>query len=1274
MALRKYNPSPTRRTAEAVGTADERAAAAAVALERLRNGEIVSKHTGESITKYTTSTGNILTTVSDVGEDGLDPAQDNSAYLDDDSQTIFGTNSRFIDVTVDVPAPAAGTYVIINKIIRYAADAKFRVPGSSGIHVYFFNCVEIFEQVSTSSGTTGDGMFAVTGEVNTAGGGADQGPTAPMATSSSLNKYGTETIVICNGTTGNAFNTTVIASELFDSTLEVIGHPRSVILALSNGARIKDFTWGVPQAADGFGGNIALYGAPGLIENLSTLEGTLLNSQNGGGGYILTEPSFEQIRFDATGNIEQQVRYLTQSGSNAVFQVIGPWTPLGNAQADNLGNAGTTRNVYSTRNDNSSTCGVINYYGWQKRFFEDVAQTIPILGARVRVRTDATLVAANYLPATSVDAADLGTFLNGKTSGEDIINEFISTAQGTLAIDSNTRFTSDGSTAGLSTGVIDWLQLSAKTDTGASTATSFPGVSIEDGMVIAPIQSSTDDAWRSYDSRYQARSYTHDIDIDDPQNGTIGTGEGNQPGDTSVPIDRVNIIGASLIGSRIKPANINADLESTSSSVTAGATTMNVSFSEANQAVALIYWGLTASNVSFSLNNVTYDGSITLTTTNGTTTGVFTISSGTLPTIAADTAIIFIGDNTSRFTTFTADSTVSLNDIGNALRAGWASYNVNANQGTQLQTGAFNETTYPTRIHIRTAAETGGNTWQDPKWGVKVASAGSGGQIRIAVLGNGIAGKDDDLYETLPGARTYNFAGLPLSNVVLGAQERLARVGNVHNVELTSGLDSAGPSGANDYYDIQFELDTNTITGLTTLTPGSGRVATQAVINLPTVVGDADSDITLTRGRIIQSFSSGATVGVEGIKNNSIWTGMSTTSDVNSTILPTITITGGTHAMVISGANTTAATWTFRDIPTMTIDLPTALPTGLVTIDTGATDADQTQRDIVRAWLVSQVGASNFSEEPLAVNGGTPPTSGYWLLPAVIPAREYSIQPLSYTNAGRLEVINNTTKASIEIVNVTAGGTEAITFDSDAHPAGTEIAMLWKPYTHNTHTTIRVATLPDADTSYDLADNTIVNEILAAFVDVSANVATPVLGSPAALAVAKNANSISANITGYDSSRADGATSQLVWRQVMASAAYALSVANLYKAGTIEINEYGTNALDYIRPTGTSTTGCDFRFFTITSNAVQRFTAVAHLDTTTEVEAISATVTGPLTDIGVNPAGIQSSEVVTAVTPIITETANTLSNEVDEGFDQMATALDTGILATINGVETGRTI
>ena len=683
--------------------------------------------------------------------------------------------------------------------------------------------------------------------------------------------------------------------------------------------------------------------------------------------------------------------------------------------------------------------------------------------------------------------------------------------------------------------------------------------------------------------------------------------------------------------------------------------------------------------MSFSFNNVTYDGSITLTTTDGTTTGVFTIGSGTLPTIAEDTIITFIGDNTSRFTTFTADSTVSLNDVGNALRALWSQYTVNANQGNVLQTGNFDETTYPTRIHIRTVAETGNNEWQEDWGGARVASAGSGGQIRIAVLGNGIAGADDDLYDTLPGARTYNFAGLPLSNVSLTAQERLARVGNVHNVTLVAGLDGDATYTNKSYFDIQFETDSNTITGNTTLTPGSARPDAEAVINLPTVVGDADSVISLTRGRIIQSFVTNfSTVNVEGIRENSVWNGMSTTSDVNTTLMPTITINGGTHAMVVSGENTTAATWTFADVPAISIDLPTTLPSGLVTIVTNATDADSVQRDIVRAWLVAQVGEGNFSEEPLAINGGTPPTEGYWLLPAVIPAREYSIQPSSYTNAGRLEVINNTTKASIEIVEVTAGGSESITFDSDAHAVGTEIAILWKPYTNNTHTRIQIETLPDSDASYSPTDNTIVNEILAAApqTPITANVGTPLLGSPAGLTPAKDANSVNAQFTGYNINTADGATTQLLFRELLKSSVYATSVANLYKAGTITIDQYGTNALDWFRPTSPTTSACDFRFFTITSDAIQRLTAVAHLENPSLAEATTLAVTAPVVSIGVNPDGIQTSEVVTAVRPVVesakmdvTDDLNTMNGNLKKVRQnvQRASAVSAGKISATSG-------
>ena len=218
-------------------------------------------------------------------------------------------------------------------------------------------------------------------------------------------------------------------------------------------------------------------------------------------------------------------------------------------------------------------------------------------------------------------------------------------------------------------------------------------------------------------------------------------------------------------------------------------------------------------------------------------------------------------DNTHNFDSFTADTPVSLNDIANAVRAGWAQYYVDVD--TTKQTGAFDETTYPIRLHIRQAPETGGNQWQEDEFGMKVAGFGGGGQFRVAVLGNGLANADDDLFNTLPGVRSLNFAGLPLSDVTLTAQERLVDMGNVTNAILTAGDDAGGdPETSSLRYDLFFDNANVQIRGNTTLTSGVNRPLTEADINLPTVVGTTyvdddgvtiEPNITITRGTLIQS-------------------------------------------------------------------------------------------------------------------------------------------------------------------------------------------------------------------------------------------------------------------------------------------------------------------------------------------------------------------------------------------------------------------------------------
>ena len=59
--------------------------------------------------------------------------------------------------------------------------------------------------------------------------------------------------------------------------------------------------------------------------------------------------------------------------------------------------------------------------------------------------------------------------------------------------------------------------------------------------------------------------------------------------------------------------------------------------------------------------------------------------------------------------------------------------------------------------------------------------------------------------------------------------------------------------------------------------------------------------------------------------DNSRWNGVTTTADCLVHTLLNIEIDGGSHAMTVQNANTANATWQFRNVTDLTIDLPTAL-------------------------------------------------------------------------------------------------------------------------------------------------------------------------------------------------------------------------------------------------------------------------------------------------------------------------------------------------------------
>ena len=987
------------------------------ALARLRNLEAVNRFTGLNVV----NPGNVVSYT----QPGTSTPVDID-FGDRGSLTFDGSNVHLIS--------GPGHYIFMNKTLIFETGSALRAF-DDGVHLYFFNCNIIY---NTSQGT--NPLISTQQATNTTN--PDMRVTNDPATSRSVNFYG------CTFTapTVNTANLTMIAGDLFNCTVIGWTGRRGVIAAAGGGgSRFLNLTaLGGPNDDLNLTMITSFYGLLDLFEgyagSFSSIEIAEIFGQTQG---LIVEPNFTSRE-----PVRQSYRFQANNIPSRALQAIGPYNPPGNVNDITVTSTdGTPYLWYADPGVNPSTAGgVINYYGWQNGFFSDLAQDNGIQGINVRIESNAIL---NNTILNGATSGTYSTAISNQTTstvnltGGDLtqITDYKTGTTGFPVVGSNTRFsdsltsvsisitgtaavsatTANFSTAGIvadtligstftngstehtvtdnttssitftpaltstlsgeltfdrfKIGWIDWLRLGAFNLDGYTTnpttevAQNFIGQAAPDGCVIAPISLVRNEAYNQFAARFNARGYTHDIDLLDNQNGIIGTAAGNQVPLAVTPIDTTNYIGGDLVGSRIKSSHVNAD-------------------------------------------------------------------------------------NTPNFDTFTATSTVSLNDIGNALRAGWAEYNVNANMGATLQTGMFNEMTYPTRVHIRTVAE---SDWQDPKYGVRVATAGSGGQIRIAVLANGIEGKSDDLYETLPGARTFNFAGLPLSNVELTASERLARIGNINDVILTSGTDSTGPSGDSDFYDIMFEDADVTVTGDCTLSAGNDRVLTQAVMNLPTTVGDTDSNIDIQKATLITSYANTSTteVGVDGIRDNSVWTNVSTTANVSTSILRNISINGGTHAMVVAGENTTAATWSFRNVNTISIDLPTALPTGLVTINTGSTTSDNTQREVIKAWLDAQ--SVTYSEAQTAAFGGTPPTSGYWLVAEEPVEFTTTYQVPSSLRTGVFGVKNITTgNMIVDLVVVDSSTPATYQFNYSSTPTGT------KPQNYTIGDTIRIYWRPDA--------------------------------------------------------------------------------------------------------------------------------------------------------------------------------------------------------------------
>ena len=326
--------------------------------------------------------------------------------------------------------------------------------------------------------------------------------------------------------------------------------------------------------------------------------------------------------------------------------------------------------------------------------------------------------------------------------------------------------------------------------------------------------------------------------------------------------------------------------------------------------------------------------------------------------------------------------TVSLNDIGMAMRQGWAAYEANTfyGDGDAPDAGPFNETTYPVRIILDTdIADAGGTT--GPGYFVRNHNSQTE-QIAITVFSSGIAGKSDDLYTGL------NILALNLNGQELDGVEIIADDANISNMRVVN--DALLTTG--DQF--RFQNNNNTIiTGnssftLTSASDGQFRY-------LPHLVGDADGAVSFANCRFVPGSNSAAPI----IKDNTVFTNTTMASDCIAGTIRNVSIIGTPihneewRTIGTSTSDATGYTWNFRDLAvgTLNMDLTQTTYNGLITIETNQDSAEFNAADRVEVirWLNDQGVTYNATN---TTDDGAPSGVNFWVVaPPPEPAVQYPI-------------------------------------------------------------------------------------------------------------------------------------------------------------------------------------------------------------------------------------------------------------------------------------------
>ena len=440
----------------------------------------------------------------------------------DNADTFLGTGDDYVAVSNARSLTGASIVYAIGRTIRVQSGGALRQHPTAnnsslaGRHIYFINCNIIFEAGSSLGPDVGsDAARSFTGHVGDG-----------QAATTSINFVGCDVSF-----TSSSGTLQTVSTDWIDSNLRVTNQFVNVYVVNRNpGSRTENTLFETVA----FTGNQEwnFYGNPETLSDV-VLSGFRLRTGSGAGDQTVLAPNL------LFGNISADVPNLYSfnagSGANPGFHHPG-FTFIATAAApDSLvdrANGQFTGNTF-----------VVNHYGYDPTFYDSGLLTADSLveGARIRMTSN-----ANIVNRTGTNVA--GSIVASAKS-QTTINEFLTNAQGRMV---SNQYSINGGTT-FNPGYFDYTQ---SLNTATAGATSFgatqAGQSVADGVGIFPLQ-----VWRAgtgFDTtnNVEVRSYSHDINIDnDISMSDYAVGD-------FIPIDTNNVVGANLIGTRVKTTNVDA--------------------------------------------------------------------------------------------------------------------------------------------------------------------------------------------------------------------------------------------------------------------------------------------------------------------------------------------------------------------------------------------------------------------------------------------------------------------------------------------------------------------------------------------------------------------------------------------------------------------------------------------------------------------------------------------------------------------------------------------